>query len=147
MRFRFLKSVLLLTVVVAGALAYPTSVWATPEVADSIVAAGLIALVNVVVGCLVLEWGIDKAHGPFMYAVFGGMGIRMGLILAALTILLVSGYHALSLALALMGFYIMYTIIEIVYVLKELNRRPSPRRARGSSPADSLSRRTIAVNQ
>jgi hypothetical protein len=147
MRFRFLRSVLVLSIVAVGILAYPTIAWATPEVTRSIVAAGVIALANVVIGLVVLEWGIDKANGPFMYAVFGGMGVRMGMILVTLTVLLLSGYHALSLALSLMGFYVMYTVIEIVYMVQELNQRPTGRSARRRSTVDTLSPRTIAVNQ
>jgi hypothetical protein len=146
MRFRFLRSVLVLTLVAAAIVAYPTIAWATPEVVRSIVAAAIIAIVNVLIGLVALEWAIDKDHAPFMYAVFGGMGVRMGMILLALTVLLLDGYHALSLALALMGFYIVYTIAEIVYVLQELDKRPSRRPSRRPS-ADSLSPRTIAVNQ
>lgn len=147
MRFRFLRSILLMTLAAAALAAWPTIAWATPEVARSIVASGVIALANIVIGCLVLEWGIDREHGPFMYAVFGGMGVRMGLILVALTVLLLDGYHALSLALSLMGFYIAYTVVEIVYVLRELNRRPARRGARGRSPAEPFAPRTMAVNQ
>ena len=146
MRFRFLRSVLVLTVVVAGAMAYPTIAWATPEVVDSIVASAIIAIVTLTIGLVALEWAIDKANAPFMYVVFGGMGVRMGLILVALTVLLLNGYHALSLALSLMGFYVVYTIAEIVYVLRELDKRPS-RRSSPRRSVDSLSPRTIAVNQ
>lgn len=146
MRFRFLRSVLVLTVLVAGVMVYPTIAWAAPEVVRSIVASAIIAVVNVLIGLVALEWSIDKGHAPFMYAVFGGMGVRMGLILLALTVLLLNGYHALSLALSLMGFYVVYTIAEIVYVVQELNRRPS-RRSSSRTSKDSLSARTIAVNQ
>ena len=146
MRFRFLKSILVLTLVCAGIVVYPTIAWATPEVARSIVAAGIIAFVNVVLGSAILEWGIDKSNSVFMYSVFGGMGLRMALILVALTVLLVNDYHALSLALALMGFYVMSMITEIVYVLRVLNSRPT-RRDRRSTSSNSLSLRTIAVNQ
>ena len=147
MRFRFLRSVLLLTVAAAIVLAYPTVAWATPEVARSIVASGIIALVNALIGLIALEWAIDKENGPFMYTVFGGMGLRMGMILVALTVLLLGGYHALSLPLSLMGFYVLYTIAEIVYVMQELDRRPSRRAARRRPAADTLSPRTIAVNR
>jgi hypothetical protein len=146
MRFRFLRSVLVLTAITIAVIAYPTATLASSDVIRSIVASGIIAFANVIVGCLVLEWAIDKPNSPFMYAVFGGMGLRMGMILVALTVLLLSGYHALSLALSLMGFYVMYMVTEIVYVLRELNRRPA-RRRQASTRADSLSPRTIAVNQ
>ncbi|MBC8145353.1 MAG: hypothetical protein H7X80_07190 [bacterium] len=146
MRFRFLRSVFVLVAIVAALGAYPMIAWATPEVARSIVAAGIIALVNVVLGMLMLEWGIDRSNNKFMYAVFGGMGVRMGLILIALTVLLMSGYHQLSLALALMGFYMMFMITEIVYVLTELNRRRDTER-RTHAADKPLSLRTIVAKQ
>lgn len=147
MRFRFLRSVFVLTALVGALGAYPTIAWATPEVTRSIVAAGLIALVNVILGMLLLEWGIDKSNNQFMYAVFGGMGVRMGLILIALTLLLINGYHQLSLALALMGFYMMFMITEIVYVLTELNRRRDSERRQRRAVDQPLSFRTIVVNE
>lgn len=67
-----------------------------------------------------------------MIAVFGGMGVRGGGILIALTILLLDGYHAAALALSLMGYYVAYMIAEITYVAREMGRRRAVGREAGS---------------
>lgn len=123
MRFKFCKSVLLLATVMALLLAYPLYAWSSAEVIRAVVASGVIALVNIIVGCITLDYTIDKSNQTFMIGVFGGMGIRMGLILLAVAILLLNGYHALSLTLSLMGFYVAFMIAEIIYATRELSRR------------------------
>ena len=112
-------------------LAYPLYAWSSAEVIRAVVASGIIAFLNIIIGCIALEYTIDKSNKIFMIGVFGGMGIRMGLILVAVAILLINGYHALSLSLSLMGFYVAFMIAEILYATRELSRRsPKGRPAR-----------------
>ena len=111
-------------------LAYPMASWSAAEVLDAVIASGIIAFCNVVLGYFLLQYAIDKSNSVFMGVVFGGMGIRMALILVALTILLINDYHALALSLALMGFYVVYMIVELVYVTRELGTRPSRSKAK-----------------
>ncbi len=123
MRFKFCKSVFLLATVMALLLAYPLYAWASAEVARAIIAAGIIAFANIIIGCITLDYSIDKSNSVFMIAVFGGMGVRMGLILVAMALLLINGYHGLALSLALMGFYVVFMIAEIMYATRDLSKR------------------------
>jgi hypothetical protein len=69
------------------------------------------------------EVAIGKSHQVFMSVVFGGMGIRMALVLIAFTILLLNGYHPLAMALSLMGFYLIVLTAEVMYALQVLAGR------------------------
>lgn len=144
MRLRFLRTALIISLTLGVVLAYPLHAWARPEVIRAVVASGIIAVVNIILGGLTLEYAIDKENRRFMAAVFGGMGVRMGLILVAVTLLLINGYHALALSLSLMGFYVVFMIAEITYVVRELSRRsprvtPASRRKDGHTSFRSIS--------
>jgi hypothetical protein len=146
MRFRFLKTALFLTALMALALVYPLYAWASPAIIQAIIAAGIIAFVNIILGALSLEYAIDKSNGTFMTAVFGGMGVRMGLILVAMTLLLLNGFHALALALSLMGFYVVFMIAEITYATRELSQRSARARAPKRKGNENTSFRTLSVD-
>jgi hypothetical protein len=146
MRFQFLKTALLISVVLVLALAYPLYAWASEEIMRAIVASGIIAFVNIIIGALTLEYAIDKANSRFMTAIFGGMGIRMGLILVAVTILLLNGFHAVALTLSLMGFYVVYMVAEIVYATRELARQSARARAARRAASGHASFRSLSVD-
>ncbi len=133
MRFQFFKTMLPMSLLIALAIAYPLYAWCTVDIRSAIIASAIIAFTNAALAGLALEYAFNKSNKIFMIAVFGGMGIRMALILVALTILLLNGFHALSLALSLMGFYLLFMIYEIIYITRELSRRksyvPKPKRA------------------
>jgi hypothetical protein len=124
MRFRFLRSIFVMSAILAVVLAYPVHAWMSEQVVRAVAASGIIAVANVVAGCFLLEYAIDKPTSLFMIAVLGGMGVRMGIILVVLLVLLLNGYDALSLSLSLMGFYVAFMVAEFTFVLMELSRRP-----------------------
>ncbi|MEO5931423.1 MAG: hypothetical protein ABIR47_15930 [Candidatus Kapaibacterium sp.] len=142
MRFQFIKTVLLILAVLAAVLAYPLYAWCTAPVMNAIVASAIIAFVNALLGLFALEYAIDKPNNTFMIAVFGGMGLRMGLILVTITILLVTGAHPLALSLSLMGFYVVYLVAEIIYITRELTRR-----SRKAKEAKQATQRTFAPRE
>lgn len=144
MRFQFIKTALVLVLVLALLLAYPMYAWATPEVMRAVIASAVIAFLNTLLGVLSIEYSIDKSNKVFMSMVLGGMGVRMGLILVALTILLLNKYHALALSLSLMGFYVTFLIAELWYVMKELTRRKVQDK-KGKAGGRNLALRTISV--
>lgn len=121
MRLRFLKPVLILTIILAALLIYPMSVWLV-DVRPAVIAAGIIAFVNAIIGMVIIELTLDKPNFVFMAAFFGGMGLRIFLILFAFALLLTQEYHAMTLTFFLMGFYFTYMVIEIRFVIKVLSR-------------------------
>lgn len=123
MRIDFLKSVIVVTLVLVVLLAYPFIAWAGPEVRAAMLAAAAIALMNAVAGLAMIEYGIDKSNSTFMISVLGGMGIRIGIILLVLTILLLNGFHQMALVLFLMAFYLIYLATELYYVVRFIGRR------------------------
>lgn len=121
MRLRFLKPVLILTIVLAVLLAYPLTAWLA-DVRASVIAAAVMALANTVIGMFIIELTLDKPNFIFMASFFGGMGLRIFLILFVFALLLTQGFHAMSLTFFLMGFYFAYMAIEIRYLIKVMSR-------------------------
>ncbi len=124
MRFTFLKTAALITAILALLLAYPMYAWIDRDMGTAILVSGAIAITNVTVGVLILEYAFDKPTGLFMGIVFGSMIGRSVIVLIVFFVLLVTGsYHRASLALSLMGFHVIFMVAEIVYVLKQFSRR------------------------
>ena len=146
MRFTFCKTATFIFIALAVVLAYPLYAWGSVEVLRAVIASGIIAFVNILLGGLSLEYAINKSNTVFMTAVFGGMGVRMGLILVAVTILLLNDYHALALTLSLMGFYVVFMTSEIIYVNNELSRRSASAKAARSSSSKTYSLRSLSAD-
>ncbi len=134
MRFKFFRQALLISLVSAVLLAYPLYAWASAEVLKAVLAAGVIALVNVIVGAAIIEYAIDKPNGVFLGSVFGGMAMRMVAILITFAILVTNGYDRMALTFALMSFYLIFMIAEFIYITRELTRRRERSRAESRSP-------------
>ena len=120
MRLRFLKPVLILTIVLVVLLAYPLYAWLV-ETRGAVFAAWGMGLGNAVLGMLAIELALGKDTAVFMAAFFGGMALRVFLILFVFALLLSEGFHAMTLTFFLMGFYFTYVIIEIRYLVKVLS--------------------------
>jgi hypothetical protein len=138
-----------MTVVITLALIYPMYAWATPEVGRAVLASGIIAFSNLILGYFSLELTIDKSTGVFMAAVFGGMGVRIMLILAAVAVLVMKGFHPGSLVLSLMAFYVTSMIAELTYVMRDLGRRSemarAARRAEKQAGKQNFTLRTVSL--
>lgn len=149
MRFRFLRTILVMTIVVTLALIYPMYAWATPEVARAVLASGIIAFSNLILGYFSIELTIDKSTGVFMAAVFGGMGVRIMLILAAFAVLIMKGFHPTALVMSLMAFYVASMIAELTYVMRDLGRRSEmarvAKRAERQARKQNLTLRTVSL--
>ncbi len=123
MRSRFLRVILIQAVLLAVVILLPVRIYATPDVFLAVVASGIIAVANMGLGLLGFEIGFDKSNTIFLSTVFGSMAFRMVLIMMALTILLLEGFHALALSLSLMCFYLLTLVAEIMYALRVLAGR------------------------
>ncbi len=122
MRLRFLKPVLILTLILAALMAWPMIAWLT-EVRGAVIAAWAMGFGNAVIGMLSIELTLPKSTAVFMASFFGGMAIRVFLILFVFAFLLSEGFDAMTLTFFLMGFYFAYVIIEIRYLVRVLSRR------------------------
>jgi hypothetical protein len=122
MRLRFLKPVLTLTLILAALLAWPIIDWFS-EVWNAVIAAWAIGLGNTLLGMLAIEVTLQKSTAVFMAVFFGGMGIRVFLILLVFAFLLSEGFDAMTLTFFLMGFYFAYVVIEVRYLVRVLSKR------------------------
>lgn len=122
MRLAFLKPVVILTIILIVLLAYP--IYALfPDTRAEIFAAWGIGLLNVVLGLLTIELTLEKENYVFMAAFFGGMGIRVFLILFSFAVLLSMEFDKVVLTFFLMGFYFVYLIIEMRYLIRVLSKQ------------------------
>ncbi len=122
MRLQFLKPVLYLTIAFAILLAYPLIAW-LDESQGAVLAAWGMGFGNGVIGLLTIQLTLNKDTAVFMSAFFGGMAVRVFLILLVFAFLLSEGFDAMTLTFFLMGFYFSYVVIEIRYLVTALSRK------------------------
>ena len=126
MRLRFLKPVLLLTVVIGLLLAWPLYAW-LGDIRVEVFAAWAIGCGNAIIGLLIIEWTLEKESTTFMAAFFGGMAIRVVLTLGIYALLLRAGFDPRGLTFFMMGLYFVYVVVEIRYMIAVLSRQSAGR--------------------
>ena len=84
-------------------------------------AGAALSTLNVLAGFLAIEYAFEKSYTTFLKAVLGGMGVRMVVMLGALLALIVFvRLHAVALTLSLLGFYLVYLILEILFIQRKM---------------------------
>jgi len=115
----------LLTLIVPGGIV--TALLALYGTGQMLIAAGagaLLSTLNVLAGYLTIEYAFEKSYTTFLKAVLGGMGIRLALMLGALLVLiLVVRLDAVALTLSVLGFYLVYLVLEILYLQRKMLRK------------------------
>ena len=118
---KFPLQVLGVLIVVALTGAYPLVRYASPEILIAASVGALLSTVNVLVGFLAIEYSFNKSYTTFLKTVLGGMGVRMGLMLITLLLLIkVVGLHTVALTVSLLGFYLIFLILEILFIQKKV---------------------------
>jgi hypothetical protein len=118
---RFPLQVLGALIVVALAGAYPAVRYGSPEILIAASVGALLSTVNVLVGFLAIEYAFNKSYTTFLKTVLGGMGARMVLTLVALLLLIkVVGLHTVALTVSLLGFYLIFLILEVLFIQKKV---------------------------
>ncbi|CUS96920.1 ATP synthase I chain [Candidatus Kryptobacter tengchongensis] len=116
---KFLKNILIATVLVWLLISYPLIKFASGEFIRSFIVGSLISFVNSVIGIFVLKQGIAKPDKEFLKLTFGSMGIRLfaiaGLILLMLEVL---NFEIYGLVMSLLLFYFIFLGVEIFYLSK-----------------------------
>ena len=111
---KFVKYMGIILVVVCGVGAYPLYVW---KGSDWVVAAAVgcaICTVNALVGGGVALWAMDKKQTTFFAAVFGGMGLRLLVVVTLFSVAVkLVKLHSFSLTLSMFLFYVIFQILEI----------------------------------
>ncbi len=110
------------TLVVAAVLGgYPLIRYGSGEVITGVIVGAALSTVNVFLGWLAIEFSFEKSYTVFVRTVIGGMGVRMVLMLGLLALLIsVLQVHALALTLSLLGFYIVYLFLEVLFIQRKV---------------------------
>jgi hypothetical protein len=120
----FLRLVLFCFTGAAALTYYPISEIATIEVIHSIIAGGIMSLVNLLLGYLAIEVSFERSHTTFLKYVLGGMVARLMLMWGVFLLLIrVFGFHPASLMLTLLFFYVMNLGLEIYYLQKKISTK------------------------
>jgi hypothetical protein len=103
---------------------YPISGFATSEVICSIIAGGVMSLVNLLLGYLAIEISFERSHTTFLKYVLGGMVGRLLLMWGVFLLLIrLYSFHSASLMFSLLFFYIMSLVLEIFYLQKRISTK------------------------
>lgn len=113
---------ILIVLMVLGALAvYPLARYGSLEIVEAAVAGALLATANVMAGYLSIEYGFEKSYTTFLKIVLGGMGVRMMVVLVVmLVLLLVFHLQAVAFVVSLLGCYLIFLVLEILYLQKKV---------------------------
>ena len=84
------------------------------------VMAGLaVAAVNGALALAAVRWGLDKGMQVFMIAFFGGMTLRLMLVaVCSVAVLKLTAVDTKGYIVALVGAYLFFLLLEVLYVLK-----------------------------
>ena len=83
----------------------------------SILFGNFLAFLNFILGLIFMTWGINRADKEFLASLFGGLLIRLSLLLVLLTsILIFLEINEISFIFSILFFYFFYVIIEIIYL-------------------------------
>ena len=83
----------------------------------SILIGDFLAFFNFMLGLMFVTWGINRADKEFLASLFGGLLIRLSLLLVLLTSTLIFlEINEISFIFSILFFYFFYVIIEIIYL-------------------------------
>ena len=83
----------------------------------SILIGDFLAFLNFMLGLIFVTWGINRADKKFLASLFGGLLIRLSLLLVLLTSTLIFlEINEISFIFSILFFYFFYVIIEIIYL-------------------------------
>ncbi len=117
----FPKQVLITLAAGSALAAYPLWKLRSFEIVEAAAIGALLSTANVLAGYFAIEYSFEKSYTTFLKAMLGGMGIRMIFMLGALVVLIkVFDMHAVALTSFLLGFYIVYLVLEIMFIQKKM---------------------------
>ena len=117
----FLRLVTYCVLGVAILVVLPLSVYSSKEVVQSVVASGVASLIHLLLGYLLIEVGFDKPNTTFLKIILGGTFVRMFLMVGVVFLLVrVYQFHAMSLMLSFLMFYVLNLALEIHVLQKKV---------------------------
>jgi hypothetical protein len=83
----------------------------------SILIGDFLAFLNFILGLLFVSWGLNRPNKEFLASLFGGLLIRLSLLLILLTSTLIFlEINEISFIFSILFYYFFYVIIEIIYL-------------------------------
>jgi hypothetical protein len=83
----------------------------------SVLIGDFLAFLNFILGLLFVSWGLNRPNKEFLASLFGGLLIRLSLLLILLTSTLIFlEINEISFIFSILFFYFFYVIIEIIYL-------------------------------
>lgn len=83
----------------------------------SILIGNFLAFLNYILGLMFVSWGINRPNKQFLASLFGGLLIRLSLLLILLTSTLIFlEINEIVFIFSLLFFYFLYVTIEIFYL-------------------------------
>ena len=83
----------------------------------SILIGDILAFLNFVLGLMFVFWGFNRPNKDFLVSLFGGLLIRLSLLLVLLTSTLIFlEINEIRFIFSILFFYFFYVIIEIIYL-------------------------------
>lgn len=120
----FLRLVIYCYIVCLVLTFYPISEFANEDIVKSILGGTIMSFVNILLGYFAIEYSFERSHTTFLKFVLCGMVIRLILMWTVFLILIhFYKFHAASLILSLLFFYIMNLVLEIYYLQKRVSTK------------------------
>ena len=121
---KFAVQALGVVLIVGVAALYPLLAFGSPEVVTAALMGCLMSVLNALAGSMTLEYALDKSYSTFFKFVFGGMGIRMVILLGTLYLLIAAfGIQKIPLTVSLLGFYMIFLILEVISIQRKVEVR------------------------
>jgi hypothetical protein len=124
------KYALIVTVLLVGslALAWPLLRGLEPGARRAAALGGALAAANSVAAYWTALWAVGRSNVAFMRAVLGGMGARMAVLLGAVVAaILWLELPRVPLALALVGYFIVFLVLELSVLHRSHSARTEAR--------------------
>lgn len=122
----YAKQLILGTTILWLVVGYPMYVWGNQEILIASLVSCAICAVNALVGGGIALWAKGKDQTTFLKAVFGGMGVRIFIVLILFFgIVKLAELNVFSLTLSLFLFYVLFQILEIRFFIGTSSSDPA----------------------
>jgi hypothetical protein len=117
----FLRLVAYCVLGVVVLVALPLSMYSNKEILQSVVASGVVSLLHLLLGYVCIEFGFEKSNTTFLKIILGGTFVRMVLLVGIVfTLIRVYQFHATSLMISFLLFFVLNLALEIHLLQKKV---------------------------
>ena len=117
----FLRLVAYCVLGVVVLVALPLSMYSNKEILQSVVVSGVVSLLHLLLGYVCIEFGFEKSNTTFLKIILGGTFVRMVLLVGIVfTLIRVYQFHATSLMISFLLFFVLNLALEIHLLQKKV---------------------------